>query len=293
VCSSLNLVEAALHSSDANDNHERKLGKKRTIRVAHVGNSVQYYGDTPRLLEQMLDRRYSKVVQDSCLRPASTLWSVWKFGNGMQEKFATPEAKQKDGSYDIGAPTVEALLDEEDWDFVVLNDRTQNPTREDSRRKSLEILRDEYVDAFYKDTVAIFLQTAAYKVEEIRGSEDLGGFDEFTERVREGYEEYIKLMESLSVSSKLAPVGDAFAVVREDNEELFDKLYSYDDFHPSLHGTWLQCCVLFCTMVEREPPCYDECWWETARFMVDPPLPLPTEEEAEELRQVAIEVCNL
>jgi hypothetical protein len=39
------------------------------IRVAHIGNSIQYYNDCPRLLQQLLEERFQKfVVQDSCLR---------------------------------------------------------------------------------------------------------------------------------------------------------------------------------------------------------------------------------
>jgi hypothetical protein len=210
----------------------------------------------------------------------------------MAEKFNTENALLKDGTYDIGAPTVQELFAQEEWDFVVLNDRSQEPAREETKSRTLEALKVNYTSAFPEKAIAVFLQTAAYRLEGIRETEDLGDFDEFTEKLREGYQEYVNLFQGLGIESRLAPVGEAFAVVREENEALFDKLYSWDDFHPSLHGTWLQCCVLYCTMIEEAPPLYDGSWWETARFMEDPPLPLPTDEEAEELRQVAIDVCD-
>ena len=266
-----------------------------SIKVAHVGNSIQYYGDTPRLLERMFKERYAEVVQDSCLRPGGTLSSVWDRGNNMAEIFATKNALLDDGTYDIGAPTVQVLFDAQEWDFVVLNDRSTRPPRPNERTRSLDTLENDYASAFPESATVILLQTAADRLggTSERDTLDLGDFEEFTAKVQEGYEEYDSLLKSLNITSKIAPVGEAFANVRNENEELFTKLYSYDDLHPSPHGTWLQCCVLYCTMVGNEPPTYDNSWWDTARFMVDPPLPLPTDEEAEELRQVAIDVCGV
>ena len=53
----------------------------------------------------------------------------------MQRKFATPAALQEDGvTYDIGSPTVSALLENAKWDYVVMNDHTQSPAREETSR---------------------------------------------------------------------------------------------------------------------------------------------------------------
>lgn len=217
-----------------------------SVKVAHVGNSMQYYGDTPRFLEHMLQTRYESVTQDSCLRPASTLWSVWTKGNNMGDKFNSTAAIRDDGTLDIGAPTVEALLEKEEWDYVVLNDRSQNPTREESRNKSLGVLEDDYAKAFDKSSVILFIQTPSYRLEGIRDTEDLGDFDEFTERVRDGVQQYIDLMQELGFEAEMAPVGDVYATIRAENRDLSDKLFHTDDFHPSPLGTWLQCCVLHC-----------------------------------------------
>ena len=74
-------------------------------------------------------------------------------------------------------------------------------------------------------------------------------------------------------------------------ESLSDKLFHTDDFHPSPLGTWLQCCVLYCIIAGGLPPRYDASWWETSRHMPDDYV-LPTEEEAEEIRQVVIDMCD-
>eukprot|EP00957_Ditylum_brightwellii_P171565 13061583-Ditylum_brightwellii.AAC.1 len=66
----------------------------------------------------------------------------------MQKTFRTPNAilqtnsgsnKEEDPTYDIGAPTVDALLSKQ-WDFVVMNDFTQAPARQSYREASSRAL---------------------------------------------------------------------------------------------------------------------------------------------------------
>jgi len=99
-------------------------------------------------------------------------------------------------------------------------------------------------------------------------------------------------------------VGEAYRYLHDTNKDLWHKLYSHDDFHPSPHGTWLQACVLFCTCFPGNdadgvaailPPMYKPEWWDKSRVMQpsnEPPLPRPTLEEAMELRRVAGVVCG-
>jgi hypothetical protein len=123
----------------------------------------------------------------------------------------------------------------------------------------------------------------------------------------------------------IAPVGEAYRYLHHHNPALWNKLYSWDDFHPSPHGTWLQACVIYCTcfgtktadtpqqqprgdsgsnknsksvrlLLPPQPPVYNPLWWEKSRYMQPPdqkPLPLPTAEEAMELRRVACLVCGV
>jgi hypothetical protein len=154
-----------------------------------------------------------------------------------------------------------------------------------------------------RNAQAVFIQTAADRVEDNRESTiGLGNFDEFTSAIREGYQAYADLFESLSIPAMIAPIGDAYGKVRETlGEDMFDMLYSPDNFHPSPHGTWLQCCLLYCTMIGEEPPAYNATWWDTARFLEERDdgsnptvaIPFPTNAEAEDLRSVAVSMCNL
>lgn len=287
-CSHLSLSRPSwLHSGLAAkmaDSSEEK------IRVAFVGNSILYYNDCPRLLECML-LQICDVSQDSCLRGGATLKSMLEQGNGMQRKFASPPAKIKDGSFDIGVPTVQSLLSDNSWEFVVMNDHTQSPAREETKKRTLRVLREQYA-RMVGDAMVVFIQTAAYR-HPVKNSDDLGDFDEFTERLREGYSEYANALPK----AKVAPVGDAYQHVRRHHgNDLWEKLYARDDFHPSPHGTFLGASIIYCTIVGKRPPAYDNTWWRTARYMQPPdeePLPLPTNEEAGLLTDIACRVCGL
>ena len=260
------------------------------IRVAHLGNSIQYFNDCPRLLEQMLRIKYSSVYQDSCFRGGANLLSLWEKGNGMKEQFSTPAAETHDGTFDVGSATVKELLQKEDWDFVIINDHTQAPVRETSKQKSLQALQEIYLPIINtSSTTVIFIMTAAYK-SPVKASEDLGSFDDFTKALQKGYDKYSQIFVP---NVKIAPLGTAYQYVRNKYDKAtWEKLYAPDDFHPSPHGTYLEAAILYCTIVGERPPDYDEAWWKTSRYM-KPVMPLPTPEEAELLRTVACHVCQL
>jgi lysophospholipase L1-like esterase len=265
------------------------------IRVAFLGNSIIYFNDCPRLLEHMLQSRYSSVVQDSCLRGGASLPSLWKDGNGMRNKFGGSEqAKREDGSLDFGAATVQDLLaPNKNWNFVVMNDYTQAPARPENRLASIEALEQFYGPLLQSNT-PILLQTAAYR-RPTMGSDDLGTVPEFTAKLKEGYELYATTLKQFSPDAKVAPVGDAFLHVHDTATELWNKLFYIDDFHPSPHGTWLEACVLYCTMTGEAPPTFQSQWFETARYMQpnEHTCPLPSAEDAESLRQIASTVCGV
>jgi len=268
-----------------------------SIRVAHLGNSIQYYNDCPRLLATLLrQRRYGQVTQDSCLRGGSNLVTLAEQGNGMSSKFQTPPALKSDGTYDIGSPTVATLL-ANDWNVVIINDQTQAPARASSRTNSKNVLKSTYLPRLKNSdgisATVIFLMTAAYWQSSIEGSDDLGTFDQFTAKLQKGYQQY----QAVIPGSKIAPVGLAYQYLRSENRDVWESLYTDDGVHPSPHGTLLQAYVLYATLTNTCPPTqFSLSWWNAARYMQSPdddPLPLPTSEEALYLRTIACEVCEV
>jgi hypothetical protein len=252
-----------------------------------------YYQDLPRLLQHMLQTRFDTVIQDSCLQGLSSISSLWTIGNTVNETLHTHAARRSDGSYDTGAPTVSALLDEADWDFFVMNDFTQAPARDASRKESEAALEEHYAPILRDRRISlILLETAAYEMPNVLNTSDLGDFDDFTKLLHDGYLEYLSLMQRLGVSTKVAPNSLAFSYTKYHKPELFNKLYAPDHHHPSPHGTWMEACVVYCTMLDEMPPKYDSSWWQSARYVVEG-LPFPTDSEAEQIRQVAGYICQL
>lgn len=259
------------------------------ISVAHMGNSIQFYNDCPRLLQRMLQTKYKQVVSDSCFMGGANVTRLFNQGNGMEEKFDTPNALLDDGTYDIGQPNVTALMQEREWDFVVINDHTQAPVREVNKTASMETLQNKYLPLIASNTMVILLMTAAYRAP-AKHSGDLGGFYKFTELLDEGYHEY----ETIFPHATVAPFGLAYKHIRDNyGKSYWNRLYMPDDFHPSPYGTYLEASVLYCTITGENPPEeYDETWWSRARYL-DPPMPFPSKQDAALLREVAGIVCGI
>ena len=190
---------------------------------------------------------------------------------------------------------------------MLWQDHTQHPAREDTRKQSIHTLTTQFLPLFQKQqknknrntTTLLLLQTYAYRVNGIKDSEDLGDFHSFTERLVEGYQAYADALRRGGVPNvQIVPMGRAVQwLYTNRRHDLWESLYSWDDFHPSPHGTWLQACLIFLALTDGAvpPPTYNALWWDQCRYMQPPeekPLPLPTVQEAEELRQVAIMIFH-
>ena len=284
--------------------------------VAFLGNSILYFNDCPRMFKNLAGSRVKH--QDSCLRGGTNLSQLWEQGNGMKAHgFKTDAAKtgEKDDDgvdlYDVGMPTVRQLLQTdvargETWDFVVINDHTQGPARNEPRRTTQEILVEKYLPLIRQNNaVPIIIETAAYRYEKIVNSDDLGTTHQFQRLVTDGVNSYVEALEAASSACKprVAPVGRAYLHLHENDHSLWEELFdSRDFFHPSPIGTFLQACVLHCTMFGCRPELpgtEDEIasLWRDARVMHtyknDKPRRLPTVDEAEALCSTAAKVCDL
>jgi hypothetical protein len=85
-------------------------GYSKTVHVAFLGNSVQYYNDFPRFMEVISS---DHIVQNSCMHEDATIVNLLQSGNGMLKKFNTNNARIGGSSsklFDYGACTVHQLL---------------------------------------------------------------------------------------------------------------------------------------------------------------------------------------
>ena len=305
------------------------------VRVAFIGNSIQYYNDCPRFVANLSSHRIIEH-QDSYLRGGANLSELWDgMAHGaphwasMRNAFATEEEMMmmnadgggaadgggsNDHNCDVGSPTVQALLGcdpnnkKDRWDYVVINDHTQGPAREESRKATQQILLDKYLPLIIDNgATLIIIETAAYRYPGVHGSEDLGSTQDFQQKIRQGVQSYIHALRTKlpeTIQPRMAPVGTAFLHVHEDNNKVWESLFDpFDHFHPSPSGTFLQGCVLHWTMFDSPPPLprSDEeirDLWKDARVMHDVKKngdqgpPFPTMIEAEYLWNVAKIICE-
>merc|ERR1712176_1353353 len=90
-----------------------------TLKIAFIGNSIQYYNDFPRVMQAISG---DHIEQNSCLRGGASFSTFLKKGNGMKHRFNSTNALRSDGTYDIGSPTVYDLLlgdYAQNWDYIV------------------------------------------------------------------------------------------------------------------------------------------------------------------------------
>lgn len=264
-------------------------------RVAFIGNSILYYNDCPRFLVN-LSKGHVNIHQDSCLRGGTNLQQLWEQGNGMSEHGFKEKQEY---------PTVQSLLeynkDKQTYDYIIFNDHTQGPARLDSRKATQQTLTNYLPLILQNEANPIIIETAAYRYPDINNSNDLGTTLEFQKKVKEGVDSYVKVLQSkLSKQGRVAPVGRAYLYVHDDNQDLWARLFDpLDHFHPSLLGTFLQGCVLHCTMFSSPPPLprTDEdiaSLWSDARYIkMGKNRPFPSVEEAAYLLNVAKIVCGI
>ena len=85
-------VEKSSSNNDSSSSSSSSSSNNRGgVRVAYLGNSIQYFNDCPRFLTNLSQGAIAQ--QDSCLRGGASLVTLWTKGNGMQHKFATMNAK--------------------------------------------------------------------------------------------------------------------------------------------------------------------------------------------------------
>mmetsp|Transcript_39171 Transcript_39171/g.81940 ORF Transcript_39171/g.81940 Transcript_39171/m.81940 type:complete len:367 (-) Transcript_39171:104-1204(-) len=318
-----NLFTKPMQSQDEQPETKQRVG----ARVAFLGNSILYYNDCPRFLVNLGkgsssdgsgSAHYRVEYQDSCLRGGTNLAQLWYRGNGMMSHGFTSDAAAKGKEIgDVGSPTVQDLLggpstgggngDNNKWDYIVFNDHTQGPARLDSRKATQETLLEYYLPLILEnEATVIIVETAAYRLSGINNSKDLGSAQEFQSLVREGVQSYVETLQTklpkLFPKPKVAPVGTAYLRVHDNNHALWETLFDpYDNFHPSPSGTFLQGCVLHCTMFGSPPPLPSTekeivYLWRDARVMHNVKhgenRRMPSVEEAEYLWNVANDICS-
>ncbi|KAL3934841.1 MAG: hypothetical protein SGBAC_009522 [Bacillariaceae sp.] len=237
-----------------------------------------------------MKQTYDSVIQDARFRGGASLVSLIDNHEAILPQFASKSAI-KSSKKQKKPLSVKRLLRRE-WDYIIMNDQTQAPVRTLTKKNTIKVLKKRYLKRIQEhspSSTVILLMTAAYKSSKVNYSSDLGGFRKFTKKLLVGYESYA----SVFPNAKIAPLGIGYSYIKENYEKhVWDQLYASDGYHPSPHGTYLEACILYCTIVQEEPPEYDAEWWDSARYKVRR-RDRPTIAEAAILRNVAWKVCDI
>lgn len=256
------------------------VDSSKIFKMAFGGNSMLYYNDCPKLMEILLQNRVNSFI-----RGGANLDSLWRPGGDMP--------------WNSTSSSMEDLLLQEEWDFVVLQDNTPDPTHPESREMSLQALREHYLPALKKkihSPILLLLEPFPFQSPRLRQHFGWrGGFDVFSNAIEEGYREYSRVAQEAGVETRIVPMSTAMQQINLDGV-YFDRMYYSDGIHPSPHATWLQACLIFLAATGKSPPVWSirirQMWQHQARFWQHDGqvLPLPSMEEAEYLRQLS---CNV
>jgi hypothetical protein len=189
-----------------------------------------------------------------------------------------------------------------EWDYILLNDNTRSPARNESRQEMIQVLEDTYIPWFIETgAIPILLATYGYWTP----YRDMGGLDtipEFTSLTMAGYQSYVEIIKSQlpdHQQPRIAPVGLAFLLVWEENYSLWERLFHVDQIHSGPLGTYLQGLIVHHTIFGVLPKYsvavrgdMSYLWHRARRFQ---PVehhsdPYPTEKEAAYLYQIALRI---
>lgn len=190
------------------------------------------------------------------------------------------------------------------WDYVVINDNTRSPARNNTRQASLQELESYYVPWLNQSgATPVFLLTHAYWTDwrDMTGLEDVPTFTSLTYM---GYRQYAELLERYlpkSQKPRIAPVGIAFLMVWEENYSMWERMFHIDEVHASPLGSFLQGCVVYHTLYGRMPKQsvalredMSQLWLHARRMQPETHRsnPFPTRQEAIYLFNVADRVVR-
>ena len=253
-------------------------------------------------------------------------------GNVPEELFEDNNNKKGKGA-NLATQSQASTTSYNKWDYVVMVDQDRAPAVLSAHRATMRALnRTSFAEKLYEGgATPIFVQTAAYRNMTGARAAYIGSFDDFHTILTKGYQDYANTLTTYFAKRKqqqapqpyetshktntlrqrhpnkalISPVGQAFVTVKKEHPKLFEKLYHNDHMHPSPYGTYLQACVLYITLVKREPPPYKLQYWTVyhdtffGRYRTSDLKghitkdPVPTLEEGTMLRAAALQTTGL
>ena len=141
----------------------------------------------------------------------------------------------------------------QNWDFVVIQEQSQKPSFNPAQVATdvypyAEILNDS-IKSNYSCSETVFYMTWGRKngdASNCASYPPICTYEGMQQRLRESYMEM-----SLNNNATTSPVGVAWKNVRDSFPSI--ELYSPDESHPSIYGSYLAACVFYATLYQKSP----------------------------------------
>ena len=194
--------------------------------VLFIGNSYTYMNGLPELINQIAISKGNSLIYESHTPGGSTLMQHSSNSN------------------------VQSLLYATEWDYVILQEQSQNPSFPPSQVASQVY---PYAESLCEDireanpcTEPIFFMTWGRENGDSQNCANyppICTYEGMQDRLTESYTEMAQNNESL-----LAPIGIAWKDIREQHPEI--NLYSSDGSHPSIQGSYLAACIFYAVLFD-------------------------------------------
>ena len=195
-------------------------------RALFIGNSYTYMNSLPELINQIAISKGNSLIYESHTPGGSTLMQHASNSN------------------------VQSLLNATEWDYVILQEQSQNPSFPPSQVASQVYPYAESLCEYIREanpcTDPVFFMTWGREngdSQNCAAYPPICTYEGMQDRLTESYTEMAQNNESL-----LAPIGIAWKDLREQHPEI--NLYSSDGSHPSIQGSYLAACVFYAVLFD-------------------------------------------
>ena len=196
-----------------------------SAKVLFIGNSYTYFNNLPGMLTD-LSTSLGDYVQ-----PTSQV-----AGGATFQVHATN-------------PATYTAINSADWDFVVLQAQSQEPSFPDSQVNSETLpFAEQMADSIRNNSICSNILMFMTWGRENGDPQwvPISTFDGMNSRLRNAY---IRMADSIDAS--ISPVGVAWKYVRDIYPSI--QLYSPDGSHPSLEGSYLAACTFYASLFRKSP----------------------------------------
>lgn len=205
------------------------IAKAQVTKVLFLGNSYTYVNDLPQLIKDV----------------------ALSFGDTVYTDQNTPGGYQLI-QHSTNATTLSKIASN-NWDYVVLQEQSQKPSFSPAQVAAdvypyAKILCDS-IKSNYSCSEPVFFMTWGRKngdASNCASYPPICTYEGMQQRLRESYMEMAD-----SNQATTGPVGAAWKTVR-DSFPLIE-LYSPDESHPSIYGSYLAACVFYATLYQKSP----------------------------------------